>query len=53
MSTEKSIRVDLRVSENDKSMLKKMAYTWDCSESYVIRRAIKAMFEKEFQEKER
>lgn len=45
MSSQKSIRMDLRVSKEDREKLKEMAKSWDCSESYVIRRAITKVYE--------
>lgn len=48
MSTEKNIRIDLRVGQEDKKRLKELAEKYECSESYVLRKAVKLLYEKEF-----
>jgi len=48
MSREKNIRFGMMISENDKMMLTELAEKLDCSESYVVRKAIKLIYEKEF-----
>jgi len=45
VSSEKNIRIDLRVSTEDKRRLKELADKMECSESYVLRRAVAQLHE--------
>lgn len=49
MSTKKDKRIGFRVSDEDEDRLKQIANKWESTEGYVMRRALKLLFEKEFQ----
>lgn len=53
MSSEKNIRIDLRVSIEDKKRLKELADKMECSESYVLRRAVAKLHENVFSNRDK
>lgn len=52
MSTEKNISMIFRLAKEDKQRIKELSNKLECSESYLLRIAVKQMFEREFTNKE-